>query len=1259
MPLLKRKALQKTPEPEHLKDSDEVFVCETTGELFSNYDDFFMRTMLLSSTVWSCVMTGRTNLTYVDALESEKSAKRTLKTFPVALKGPILLIASRTKRTAIHDLSSDVHGYAKDVFFKGETVYTKTGDPEVVRKAKIVRVVISDPAGEPVPSRLIYHVESEDGESPANYSVRGEAIMRERNCLSREKCKLFLKQHVELGANQMLCVKKTSLEQFVTSKGCTDDKVFYGQKPDFKVSKKLQSQDKARAGVAKPAKKSKKADQQQAKVKGKENKKQPTIEKYLQQSANDSLKVKPATKAPEKRKTNLEERAEKRELAKKRMKLEKTLLVSQVALALKEYSSVKEDLQLTDQRVMPPARAVRTLIGEQHFPDFLFILEFLNTFGDVLSIETKFPDGVSVEQLERALLLRETDGPLCDILQILLSALFEAWKNAIASEESNIELGAKRLIRWCSGQLSMNITDLPLDWTTVSELLRLHLTAHNHSTSFGDASYKLNRDHPHILRALTTHTVFQLATEDVMQIICALIHNLLTTEEILGQVEAMGEARIKIKNNRLEQRRVAHKKSSLMQTAHDSFKKELASKVGQLADKELEDYQKQMEQSLKNSLEELENEASAKMIELREEAAEFKPNQVYLGSDRAFRNYWQFQSLPGLFVEHDTKFAGRCMEQVTKHIPGLAQCDAKTRKKFITDSIFKCAGNSAGLIDIDADGKLRCEDDVYEQLLHRGSALLAQTKTNPFSLATANGTAKDEGGRLETANAVSSSAGTCPSNRELLMCTGDEISCPVHPSNHPGTASWSYYATAHELDALIGSLNPRGRREKPLRETLQLYRDLIVAQMERCPIAKLSVQENEPHSALPDTNQSNEMLETMFREYLVDLEVRITAGCLGELKVNDVEKWRNAILNRSYDAQITGQLEWGLQRLQNDKYAFIKKKNQESSSEESEEEDADLFQSSLDGPENGLPEATNANGSMQEGSLRATVRSLASALLQVAQSVDPKFFRHPFGPKGVCKDRNTIAFWQSYGQKKFLRWEVLLMQANSFSQLFLHYHILYDAIRWSRSIERAVCMVCRLKGDASVTLLCDECNRACHMYCLKPKLKQIPAGDWFCMQCRPEDHAPKHNAGTRKRAQINDYVASDDSEDDVDKKDDAEEEDDESNVSEAEMSSEDSSSSSSEEDAESMEDEEETESLKPKIVLNKKASGKKVTPTVNAKQAARKRAQNQEPQRRTLPKRSRQSDSRQEEPPSQKRRSSNSANRPSAGRRSLRLSGRN
>jgi bromodomain adjacent to zinc finger domain protein 1A len=50
------------------------------------------------------------------------------------------------------------------------------------------------------------------------------------------------------------------------------------------------------------------------------------------------------------------------------------------------------------------------------------------------------------------------------------------------------------------------------------------------------------------------------------------------------------------------------------------------------------------------------------------------------------------------------------------------------------------------------------------------------------------------------------------------------------------------------------------------------------------------------------------------------------------------------------------------------------------------------------------------------------------------------------------------------------------------------------------------------------------------MYCLKPKLTQIPTGDWFCPRCRPENYIVKRN---RKRPVVVMEEESEDEEEEV------------------------------------------------------------------------------------------------------------------------------
>ena len=54
------------------------------------------------------------------------------------------------------------------------------------------------------------------------------------------------------------------------------------------------------------------------------------------------------------------------------------------------------------------------------------------------------------------------------------------------------------------------------------------------------------------------------------------------------------------------------------------------------------------------------------------------------------------------------------------------------------------------------------------------------------------------------------------------------------------------------------------------------------------------------------------------------------------------------------------------------------------------------------------------------------------------------------------------------------------------------------------------CKICRKKGDDDRLLLCDDCNQAFHMYCLRPQLIHVPRGDWFCAACVVSYFIPAH-----------------------------------------------------------------------------------------------------------------------------------------------------
>ena len=60
------------------------------------------------------------------------------------------------------------------------------------------------------------------------------------------------------------------------------------------------------------------------------------------------------------------------------------------------------------------------------------------------------------------------------------------------------------------------------------------------------------------------------------------------------------------------------------------------------------------------------------------------------------------------------------------------------------------------------------------------------------------------------------------------------------------------------------------------------------------------------------------------------------------------------------------------------------------------------------------------------------------------------------------------------------------------------------------------CRICRRKTDPEHMLICDGCDRGHHIYCLKPKLKSIPKGNWYCNECKPKERIKSPKKKPRK-----------------------------------------------------------------------------------------------------------------------------------------------
>lgn len=110
-------------------------------------------------------------------------------------------------------------------------------------------------------------------------------------------------------------------------------------------------------------------------------------------------------------------------------------------------------------------------------------------------------------------------------------------------------------------------------------------------------------------------------------------------------------------------------------------------------------------------------------------------------------------------------------------------------------------------------------------------------------------------------------------------------------------------------------------------------------------------------------------------------------------------------------------------------------------------------------------------------------------------------------------------------------WRQALDRCRSAPQVCLCLLQLEKAIAWERSVTKVTCQVCRKGDNDDCLLLCDGCDRGCHMYCLRPKITQVPEGDWFCPTCVAEDESNSPRA-CKKRPRVKKRRYEDDSSED-------------------------------------------------------------------------------------------------------------------------------
>ncbi|GAA5922875.1 hypothetical protein JCM1841_003769 [Sporobolomyces salmonicolor] len=141
MPLLRRRPVPLLPLPnfDGLADDAPVFYLKATGEVFLDYESYAARLTFLLSRTFQCEYSGKTNLDYFSALQSEKAESRVVRErFPDELKGRVLATVQFQVMGRLDSLVDLVYERYKDRYFAGEKVFVDlSGDKYFARISQV------------------------------------------------------------------------------------------------------------------------------------------------------------------------------------------------------------------------------------------------------------------------------------------------------------------------------------------------------------------------------------------------------------------------------------------------------------------------------------------------------------------------------------------------------------------------------------------------------------------------------------------------------------------------------------------------------------------------------------------------------------------------------------------------------------------------------------------------------------------------------------------------------------------------------------------------------------------------------------------------------------------------------------------------------------------------------------------------------------------------------------------------------------------
>ncbi|KAM5577940.1 hypothetical protein ABKV19_008323 [Rosa sericea] len=187
MPLLKRKPFPLAELPNDLDPNELVYQVRYTGEIFRDYDEYLNRINLYRQRVWMCKVSGKTNLTYEEALLSEEHATEKVHLFPKEVMAPALQIIQYSM-LPLKDLADMIAAKLNERLYVGAELYARKDAGTYSCK---ISNVLEDGTG-----TIKYEVAWLDRNKKVTGTsiINGEDLVQKKPQFSRNFVKLFIRE---------------------------------------------------------------------------------------------------------------------------------------------------------------------------------------------------------------------------------------------------------------------------------------------------------------------------------------------------------------------------------------------------------------------------------------------------------------------------------------------------------------------------------------------------------------------------------------------------------------------------------------------------------------------------------------------------------------------------------------------------------------------------------------------------------------------------------------------------------------------------------------------------------------------------------------------------------------------------------------------------------------------------------------------------------------------------------------------------------